>query len=60
VPILASFASPLKRKSRCETQFSCNKNITRLPYTRRRSLAVDLLLALSDRISELRREGCDG
>jgi hypothetical protein len=56
--ILASFNNP-PNKSRFKTQLSID-NITRSPWTRQRSLAVDLLLALSDRVAELRREGCDG
>lgn len=53
--ILAAFSSS-PNKSRRKTQLS-QYNATRLPYNRQRSLAVDLLLDLSDRFAELRREG---
>ena len=53
--ILAAFSSSPK-KSYCKTRLS-QYDTTRLPWTRKRSLAVDLILAFEDRVAELQREG---
>lgn len=47
----------IKRAPSKTNCISFTNNITRLPWTRKRSLAVDLLIDLRDQVDRLKREG---